>query len=250
MAYPPPHGAGPYAHGAMHAVPPPVRFSASSLQPILQMVSFLPTFIGVALLATQEDNKEYKDKEGITGGVAGALCVGYGLALAAAVSSRQTEVCNILALARAGLALMSTLSACTIGFIGGSDCLGFIVLYTMFAVLALPEVWLLFVFVQSLHNAREPTWAPSAMGPPPMASGPPPAYGGAAPNYVVSPGFRVSSVGYNVAVAGPPPSSGPGYDGYPLPPPSATPGLGGDFGLPPAGQQQPQWGAAPPQPYY
>lgn len=172
-----------------------VAWSPASLQPVLMGLSYLPTVFALVFLATRDDNDHYKDKKGFTGGVAGAVSLGYGLIHSIIVSSTRSEdLCQVLMLLRGIIGFLAFIGFLAIAVVGAGDALGFIFLWLVWSLSALPEAFMLYTYSAALRAEKlglpvEPQHAPPA--PPPSGGhlvmghgggfGLPPSWGGPQP---------------------------------------------------------------------
>jgi len=231
-------------------------FSKTSLENILAMISFMPTLFGMFFLSTWEDNDKYEDDHGMSGTLAGMMCILYGLAVGVASGGNSKDLCKVLILTRLCLGVFSLITGLLILFVGKGGIMKFVLMYFFFALCTVPEAGLLYVYVKQVEldlfiaagragwqgqDQSQPSGPAPFQGQPQQFHGQPPPnwgsaqnWGGVAPAPMSAFGMGAGHCGGQVqySVQGDTPHFGgvPGGAGFQA---ASRGGAAGDFGLPP-----------------
>jgi len=153
-------------------------FTTKGLEPVMVVISYLPTFYGIMFLASADDNDEYGDRKGISGLLAGVLSLGY-----AAVSGKQVladvsgDFCRVAAGLRLILGVIAFFAGVIIAAAGGEDAAVFVLLYLGVGLLSLVEAPLLYIYALTLRAPLPPPPQPPQQPqprhhPPPLPQAP------------------------------------------------------------------------------
>mmetsp|Transcript_54481 Transcript_54481/g.129869 ORF Transcript_54481/g.129869 Transcript_54481/m.129869 type:complete len:217 (+) Transcript_54481:69-719(+) len=147
------------------------------LHPILIFTSFLPSLYSFILFYSATDTQEYaKDEPHIVGtgtaGLMGLLSLIYALAFTTGVMQKSAQACQVIGLARVGLAALWLIMAFVILIAGGQQGLMFCGIYLVLALLVLPEGYLIYLFTRALRQEELEKRGLQGWGPAPPQTGP------------------------------------------------------------------------------
>eukprot|EP00435_Cladocopium_sp_Y103_P022053 s1617_g5.t1 len=128
--------------------------SKASWEKVIALLSYSPTAFGIFFLMTsRETGDSYEDKSGVSGVMAGLMCVAYGLCAGAASSGCPADICKVLVLARLGLGVVALLAGIFILALGDETekAIKFVLMYLFLALMTVPEAGSFYLYVRQVQ---------------------------------------------------------------------------------------------------
>lgn len=123
-------------------------------------------------MTSRETGDSYEDKSGVSGVMAGLMCVAYGLCAGAASSGCHADICKVLVLARLGLGVVALLAGIFILALGDETekAIKFVLMYLFLALMTVPEAGSFYLYVRQVQLEKFMAENASPQGSYPMSN--------------------------------------------------------------------------------